>query len=156
MIKQWFTQLTYRERNTLNIGTIMLTSIFIYALLWEPLSIARAQLDNIIVAQKVTLHWMNNAAIEVQETLHPTHIVKHSLLSLIDKSTQGTALNHVHKRIEKKGNSKVRVNFKKVSFTALTRWLGQLYTKHQVQVSTITLERLHELDQVKVRIILKW
>jgi len=62
----WFNQLPPpRERRTLIIGTIALSSIFFYFLLWEALITARTQLENIVASQRSTLRWMNEAAIEV-------------------------------------------------------------------------------------------
>ncbi|RKZ78326.1 MAG: type II secretion system protein M, partial [Candidatus Parabeggiatoa sp. nov. 1] len=80
---------------------------------------------------------------------------KQSLLSMIDKSTRQGALSKTNKRIEPKGEHEVRVNFEDVSFTELMRWLGQLYNQHQVQVSTISVERQPVHDKVKVRLTLK-
>ncbi len=156
-MKQWFKQLAPRERHTLIIGAILLASILVYFLLWEPFIIARTQLVNIVAAQKVTLRWMSNAAVEVQQNLRLSHIAlpKKSLLSLIDKSILRSALNKTHKRIEQKVNGEVRVNFEHVSFTELMRWLEQLYKQYQVEVTTISVERLNEPDKVKVHLILK-
>ncbi|KHD05250.1 hypothetical protein PN36_00030 [Candidatus Thiomargarita nelsonii] len=149
-MKQWFKQLAPRERRTLIIGAVALGGILVYFMLWTPFVTARTQLENIVAAQKATLHWMQTAAFEVQQLRHqspPTH--KASLLSLIDQSTLAQA------RIEPKGDSEVQVNFDEVNFTELMQWLGQLYNQHQVIVRTISIERLDSDDRVKVRLMLK-
>ncbi|MEN8217473.1 MAG: type II secretion system protein M [Pseudomonadota bacterium] len=153
-MKQWFKQLAPRERRAIIYGAVALGSILVYFMLWAPFVTARTQLENIVAAQKATLHWMQAAALEVQQLRHqsrtsPAH--KQSLLSLIDQSTLGKA----RKRIEPKGEREVWVNFEEVSFTELIRWLGQLYNQHQVQISTISIERLDTSDRVKVRLMLK-
>jgi general secretion pathway protein M len=158
----WFKQLPLRERRTLIIGAIALSSILFYFLLWEPLITARTQLENIVASQKSTLQWMNDAAAEVQQLQHrpqttssPSKKPTQSLLSLIDRSTRIGAFRRANKRIEAKGKQEVRVNFEDVSFTDLMRWLGQLYNQHQIQVSTINIEQKHIPDKVKVRLTLK-
>jgi len=153
-MKQWFNQLTPRERRALMIGAVALGGILTYFTLWAPFVTAHTQLENIVAAQKNTLQWMQAAALQVQQLRHqsrtsPAH--KQSLLSLIDQSTLGKA----HKRIEPKGDREIWVNFEQVSFTELMQWLGQLYNQHQVQISTISIERLDTSDRVKVRLILK-
>ncbi len=151
-MKQWFKQLSPRERRTLMIGAVALGGILGYFMLWTPFVTARTQLENIVAAQKATLHWMQTAAFEVQQLRQqspPAH--KASLLSLIDQST----LAQARQRIEPKGDSEVRVNFDEVNFTELMQWLGQLYNQHQVIVRTISIERLDSDDRVKVRLMLK-
>jgi len=64
-MKHWFSQLAPREYRTLIIGIVSLGIIMGYFMLWEPLVIARLQLENVVAAQKNTLHWMNHAAAEV-------------------------------------------------------------------------------------------
>jgi len=156
----WFKQLAPHERRTLMIGTIALSSLLFYFLIWEPFVTARTQLENIVASQKSTLQWMNKAAAEVQQLQHRPQTTSakkpvQSLLNLIDKSTRIGALRNANKQIEAKGKQEVRVNFEEVSFTDLMRWLGQLYNQHQIQVSTMSIEQKHKPDKVKVRLTLK-
>ena len=155
----WFNQLATRERRTLLGGAITLGFILGYFMLWEPFVVARAQLQNIVVAQQVTLNWMHNAKKEIKQLRQQSHAIaartpKQSLFSLIDKSTRRGVLGKINKRIEPKGKREVRVNFKNVSFTELIRWLGQLYNQHQVRINTINIERQPLPDMVKVRLTL--
>lgn len=158
MIKQWFNQLSPRERRVLIIGAIVLGGILMYFRLWEPFVTARAQQENIVAAQKTTLRWMTDAAASVQQLRRQSHTTpakKPSLLGLIDKSTHTGALSKARKQIEPKGELEVRVSFEEVSFTELMQWLGLLYSQHKVQVSTINIEPQPIPDRVKVRLTLK-
>ncbi len=157
----WLNQLAPRERRVLIIGAVTLVIMMGYFMLWEPLVTARAQLENVVAAQKTTLRWMTDAAAEVkqlrlQSNTSPTKTHKPSLLSLIDKSVRTGILAKTNKRIEPKGKQKVQVRFNTVSFTALMRWLGQLYNQHQVEMSQISIERQQAPDQVKVNLTLKY
>ncbi len=157
-MKQWFNQLAPRERRVLIIGAVTLGGILLYFMLWEPFVTTHAQLKNIVAAQKVTLQWMKDAALEIQQLRRHTpssQTSEQSLLGLIDRSIRSGRLDKAHKRIEQKGEREVQVNFEEVSFTELMQWLGQLYNQHQVQVSSISLERLRTPDSVKVRLTLK-
>lgn len=159
-MKQWFNQLTPNERRTIIIGAVTLASLLTYFMVWEPFVTARTQLENLVASQKATLRWMNQAAAEVQQLRNQSQtaaaeINKQSFLSLIDKSTRTGALGKANKRIEPKGEKEVRVDFKEVSFTELMKWLEQLHNQHQVQVSTIRIERLPISDRVKVRLTLE-
>jgi len=161
LIKHWFKQLALRERRALIIGGVALGILMGHFMFIEPLITARALLENIVSAQKNTLRWMNEAAAEVQQLRHdvgnsPTKIRRQSLLSLIDKSTRNGELDKINKRIEPRGEQEVQVRFKAVSFTALMRWLGQLYNQYQVQVNTISLERQPVSDRVRASLTLKY
>ena len=158
MLTQWFSQLTLREHRTLFIGALALGGILGYFVVWVPLLKARDQLENAVFAQQATLLWMQQAAQEVQQLrsnlsspVSPTNQV--SLLSLIEKSTSQNALGKVNKRIEPKSEQEVQVEFAAVSFTELMRWLGELYNQNQIQVSTISLEKILP-GQVKARLTL--
>ncbi|MDM8563821.1 type II secretion system protein M [Candidatus Marithioploca araucensis] len=155
----WLNQLAPRERRVLIIGAVTLVIMMGYFMLWEPLVTARAQLENVVAAQKTTLRWMTDAAAEVKQlrfNTSPTKTHKQSLLNLIDKSIRTGRLAKTNKRIEPKGKQEVQVRFKAVSFTALMRWLGQLYNQHQVEMSQIRIERQQAPDQVKVNLTLKY
>jgi general secretion pathway protein M len=155
----WLNQLAPRERRVLIIGAVTLVIMMGYFMLWEPLITARAQLENVVAAQKTTLRWMTDAAAEVKQlrfNTSPTKTHKQSLLNLIDKSIRTGRLAKTNKRIEPKGKQEVQVRFKAVSFTALMRWLGQLYNQHQVEMSQIRIERQQAPDQVKVNLTLKY
>jgi general secretion pathway protein M len=161
LIKHWFNQLALRERRALIIGVVGLGILMGHFMFIEPLITARALLENIVSAQKNTLRWMKEAAVEVQQLRHdvgksPTKIRRQSLLSLIDKSTRNGELDKINKRIEPRGEKEVQVRFKAVSFAALIRWLGQLYNQYQVQVKTISLERQPVSDQVRASLTLKY
>ncbi len=155
----WLNQLAPRERRVLIIGAVTLVIITGYFMLWEPLITARSQLENVVAAQQTTLRWMTDAAAEVQQlrlqsNTSPTKTHKQSLLTLVDKSIRTGILAKTNKRIEPKGKHKVQVRFKTVSFTALMRWLGQLYNQHQIEMSQIRIERQQAADQVKVNLTL--
>jgi general secretion pathway protein M len=159
-MKNWFNQLASRERRVLIIGIIALAGILFYFMLWEPLIIARAQLEKIVIAQQATLDWMNEAATEIQQLRHNSQAISspnrsQSLLNLIDKSIRTGALSKTNKRIEAKGKQEVRLHFENVSFTELMRWLGQLYNQYQIQINSINIERQSVPDKVKVRLTLK-
>jgi general secretion pathway protein M len=158
-MEQWLNQLTLGERRTILIGTVTLVGILIYFMVWEPFVTARTQLEQIVASEKATLRWMNQAAAQVQQLRNQSQtasapINKQSLLSLIDQSTRTGALSKANKRIQPTGDKQVRVDLNEISFTELMKWLEQLYNQHQIQVSTIRIERLPISDRVKVRLTL--
>jgi len=110
----WLNQLAPRERRVLIIGAVTLVIMMGYFMLWEPLVTARAQLENVVAAQKTTLRWMTDAAAEVKQlrfNTSPTKTHKQSLLNLIDKSIRTGRLAKTNKRIEPKGKQEVQVRF---------------------------------------------
>ncbi len=154
-----FGQLSLRERYVLWLGVVIGTGLFIYALLWNPLVNSRTALDTKIEAQAANLQWMQQAAQEIQQlrSQSATAAVEQSgvsLLTVIDNSNSQKWLATTPKRIEPKTEEEILVEFEQVSFTALMRWLVELYNRYQIQVSAISVERLDANDSVKVRVTL--
>jgi general secretion pathway protein M len=119
----------------------------------------RQQLTNITQSQQKTLNWMQTAAQEIQQLRtqpngSPRPELNQSLFSLIDESLQKTNLQKLDKRIEPRKETEVRVNFDKVGFTDLLKWLADLENQYGVQVLLINIEPLKQPDQVKVRMTL--
>jgi len=157
--KLWFAQLESRERRVLMAGVIALIVIIAYFGAYEPFVKARAQLENIVTAQRATLQWMQNAATEIQQlraqsTISPRTNHPLSLLTVIDQSLRQSPLNSIDKRIEPQGDNSVDIHFEHIHFTALMRWLGQLHNQHFIKVNTISIEKLPSPDTVKIRMTL--
>jgi len=155
----WFTQLESRERRVLISGAIALVIIAGYSIVYEPFVKARAQLENIVTAQQVTLQWMQNASAEIQQlraesSSLPQINTQISLLSLIDQNLRQSPLNKIDKRIDPKGENSVDIYFEHVNFTELMRWLGQLHNQHHIKVNMISIEKLASPDTVKIRMTL--
>jgi len=150
-MQQWFNRLTLSERQTIIIGIIVVMSASIYFLLWEPFVANHKQLKNIVAVQKNNLAWMRTAANEVRQLRNTS--TPQNLLSLVDTSIR--ELNTTDKRIKPKGEQEVLVDFPSISFTKLIEWLAKLYNQHQIQVSTISIERQANSDQVIVKLTLQ-
>ncbi|MCV6639369.1 type II secretion system protein M [Candidatus Albibeggiatoa sp. nov. NOAA] len=148
-----------RERTVLISGAVVLSLLLGYFFVLEPLFVQRQQLTNITQSQQKTLSWMQDAAVQIQQlrnqTTHsPTQALKQSLFSLIDESLQKTNLQKIDKRIEPRKDTEVRVNFDKVAFSELVKWLADLEAEYGVKVLLMTAEPLKQPDQVKVRMTL--
>ncbi|MDY6992714.1 MAG: type II secretion system protein GspM [Pseudomonadota bacterium] len=154
-MKQWLAQLTLRERYALLLAGLALGAGLGYFLLWLPLITAQQQLNTIVTTQQATVHWMQQAALEVKQ--HQTHANSEtpapSLLSLIDESMRQSALSKRLKRIEPHNEDSVAVSFEQIRFSELITWLGQLYNHYHIDVRTLSLERQYP-DTVKVRLTL--
>lgn len=154
-----FGQLSPRERYILFLGIVIGASLFVYAFLWIPLVNSRTTLDTKIIAQEANLQWMQQAAQEIQQLRGQSTTVAAaksavSLLTVIDNSNSQTWLATTPKRIEPKTEEEILVEFEQVSFTALMRWLVELYNRYQIQVGAMSVERLDANDNVKVRVTL--
>lgn len=156
-MKQLFAQLTLRERYALLLAGLALSAGLGYLLLWLPLIKAQQQLNTVVTAQQATVHWMQQAALEVKQRQAATHSDtpdKPSLLSLIDESMRQSALSERSKRIEPHNEDSVVVSFEQIRFSELITWLGRLYNHYHIDVRTLSVERQYP-DTVKARLTLQ-
>ncbi|MEK7991268.1 MAG: type II secretion system protein M [Thiotrichaceae bacterium] len=148
-----------RERIVLIVGGISLSLLLGYFFILDPLLLQRQQLTNMTQSQQKTLDWMQTTAQKIQQlrtqpNSSPHPALNQSLFSLIDESLQKTNLQKLNKRIEPRKETEVRVNFDKVGFTDLLKWLADLENQYGVQALLINIEPLKQPDQVKVRMTL--
>ncbi|WP_353571912.1 type II secretion system protein M [Candidatus Albibeggiatoa sp. nov. BB20] len=148
-----------RERVVLIAGGISLSLLLGYFFVLDPLLLKRQQLINITQSQQKTLSWMQTASQEIQQLRTQPNsssrpVLTQSLFSLIDESLQKTNLQKLNKRIEPRKETEVRVNFDRVAFTDLVKWLADLENQYGVKVLLTNVEPLKQPDHVKIRMTL--
>ncbi len=152
-------QLEPRDQRILLIGSSVLSAILLYFFLWQPFVTEHARLSSQVREQHASYQWMLGAVKEIKAlqaqsgAATPSHNGV-SLLAVVDQSLRNTALNSANKRIEPSGDTQVRVDFTAVAFNDLMQWLTLLHNQHQVQISSLNLERL-SAGQVKASVRLE-
>jgi general secretion pathway protein M len=144
----------------LGVGAIVVAVLLGWALVWYPLTHARADLEKRVARQRIDLAWMRTAATEARELrAQGTHGRAErqgkSLLALADVSARGAGLAGALKRVEPAGGKSVRLNFEVADFDALMNWLDALAKDYGVQATDLSVDKVEGLGLVNARATLE-
>ena len=160
-MKNWWNNLSERERWIVGGGGTLTLLFLLYALVWHPFHTNLLNLRQTVAAQRQDLAWMRQAALEVKRlsaspvTATARQGNPQSLLTLVDQTARAAGLGPVMKRIEPQGEDKLRVQFEQVNFDQLVRWLGSLEQEYGVTSASVSLDRQAEAGRVDARLVLQ-
>jgi general secretion pathway protein M len=160
VIRGWWDRLSPRDRRVLVVGGVLAAALLGWALLWQPLRQARAELAAQVVQQRADLESMRRAAAELRALRgqggfgHADRQGK-SLLALADATARAAGLTGALKRVEPVGPTSVRVSFETASFDVLIDWLERLSRDYGVTVSDFSADRVEGLGLVDARVTLQ-
>lgn len=156
-MKDWWLNLSLREKNTLNLGAIALIMIFIYIFIWSPLTNKVANLRQQIQRDSQLLTWMQSADIQITAagtvTKGPTH--SGSLLSVTQTLINKSALSSQLTQLRQADSDSVQLSFKEVNFDKLILWLGQSSKKEHLSISEFRVTPLSAPGMVSAELILQ-
>jgi general secretion pathway protein M len=160
VIRGWWESLQAREQRMLAAGAVVVAGMLVWALLWYPLSHARADLAARVARQHDDLAWMRQALAEVktlraQGARGRADRQGKSLLALADVSARGAGLAGALKRVEPAGSDSVRVNLEIADFDALVNWLDALARDYGVQAPDFSADKVAGLGLVNARVTLQ-
>jgi general secretion pathway protein M len=159
VIARW-EALAPRDRRVLAAGSLAALVMLAWALLWHPLSLRRAELEQAIDAQRQDLAFVRQGAARIaRERQAGTHSRAQrqgrSLLALADASARGAGLESALRRVEPAGARSVRVGFEGANFDALAAWLEALARDYGIQASDLSADRADGIGRVNARVTLE-
>ncbi len=156
-MKQWWSGLQPRERQTLLLGALALLLLLVYQFVWTPYTDAVTRLEQQVAGERTDLAWMRGAAAEVAR-LRATAPRRpgggQSLLTRVDGAARAAGLGNALKRVQPDGNGGVRVWLKQAPFDRVVAWLDRLGRAEGVTVSELSVERKATAGRVDVRVSL--
>jgi general secretion pathway protein M len=159
-VKDWWANLAERERLLVAAAGAVLALALFYLLAWEPLFKARAELEQAVAAQRNTLRWMQEAAVEVRALKRASGPAalqgrNRSLLSVLDQTaTQAGIRDHIE-RMEPEGQNGVKLWLDDVPFDPLVRWMERLERHYGVHVKRASITPADETGRVDARLTLE-
>lgn len=144
VLRQYWAQLSPRERRFLLAGALATLLLSAYALVWMPFTERLAQLEESVHTQRNTLVWMRQASAEVRvlRGMRPIAGSPQSLLTLSDESAKAHRLSAAIKRVQPDGQHTVRVWLEDALFDDLLRWLDTLAVQHGIRITGFSVERV--------------
>jgi len=157
-MKNWFANLSEREKFLVLGGGAIAVILLLYFLLWLPFSVKIANEQSTLAAQKQLLSWMQPATqqvLELQKTQTKAQKVgAGSLLSTVDRSLKQSALAKFSVQIDQTDNNQVNVQFNSIPFDPLVSWLIEVNKRYHISVQQLSLTSEATIGMVKGQVTL--
>lgn len=160
-IRNWWDTLQDRERHVLSISGLIGGILFIYMVMWSPLSNAVDDRKIQVQSQQQLLQYIHHANATIAQykamgiTVENTSSNANGLLSLVEQTAAAAQLSAHLKQVQQTAKNQLSLTFENVPFDPLLQWLQTLSTTHGVRVSEISATRLPTLGVVNVKMVLR-
>lgn len=158
-IKIRWDNLLDRERQILSIGGVLVGILFIYAVIWSPLSNAVANQKTRLQSQQQLLQYIQNAnrlIAQYKASGIAVHVATTdtNLLSEAQKTLSKQGLSVFLKQVQQPTSNQLSLTFDAVPFDHLMAWLENLTTTRGVKVLQLSATRLPEMGMAEVKVVL--
>lgn len=141
-MKDWWLNLSIREKQTVSIGGILVVIFICYAFIWSPINNATNQLREKIQHDHALLVWMRKVS------QHIASLQKNATQAEPDTtSILGTTQNEINKsafaqhvsQLRQADSNSVQFTLQKVDFDELITWLTSIWKFHNLGVTKLNL-----------------
>lgn len=141
-MRDWWLNLSLREKQVTALGSIAVIFLLLYALIWAPLSYGVDSLREKISHNANLLSFMRETDNEIQ-TLERQGNLAHSsntsLLSTVQSDINNTSFARNITQLQEVENNTVQLKLQKVGFDALMKWLIALCRQHRLVISQMNI-----------------
>lgn len=141
------------ERRAIAIGTLALSPLLAYALLWQPAHVANAKLHTSVPAMRLQAAHLRTQAAEVETLRHhprPAVLDANALKTAIEESTLRHQMRDVITSLDAQQPSSVRITLAAVSFEKWLNWLRGLQQEQHIRAESVGIAALPQAGMVKV------
>lgn len=146
-----------REQKMMFFGGLTITVILFFAFIIFPLQEKVDNAKSNLEYKQSLYQWMQPKvkSLIALKSSKPTNLnqTKTSALIIVERELKQSALSGLPHTIEKKQNDEVQITFDSVPFDEVIRWLGGLSQSFQLQVQSMTVNRLAEEGMVGVNVV---
>jgi type II secretory pathway component PulM len=143
-MKQWWQELSLREKQSVSVGSIAIAIFIIYSWIWSPLDHKITAMRTQIEQNQKLLAWMEaadkqlaNSAKQIQSA--STTSTSKSLLSVAQNQIKQSSLSNQSYRLRQAESDSVQLSFKQVDFDKLITWLSDASRQQNLMVSQLTV-----------------
>jgi general secretion pathway protein M len=158
-LQRWLETLQPRERHIVISGSIMLTVILFYLLLWDPVFTKLNDTRQTVDSQRQLLIWMKQSSQEIQNLqssgnrLAP-QLANQSVSSLVTMSAQSSGVQDFVTKLDST-NDGVEVQLTNADFDRVMTWLNDLQTRYSIQPRKVIIEPQVDPGTINARITLE-
>jgi general secretion pathway protein M len=144
---------TAQERRVITTGSLILTPIIAYFLLWQPAHVADGKLLASVPAMRTQAAHLRSQAIEaesVRHLPHPAVLDANALKAAIEESAVRHQLRNAISSMDALPPNVVRMTFDSVSFELWIKWLRSLQQEQHIRVASTGIAPLPQTGMVKI------
>lgn len=157
-IKNWWGNLLDRERQLITIAGLVVGILFIYGVIWSPLSDAVQDRKTEVTTQEKLLHYLQHVSFTISrlksEGIQVNAASNADLLSLAEQTLSQQELSSYLKQVQQPKQNQIALTFDNVPFDKLMQWLQTLTTSQGVRVTQLSAQRLPVIGTANVKITL--
>jgi general secretion pathway protein M len=159
-MKEWWNNLSLRDKRIASSGIIMIVMIAFYMLIWLPLANKNERLRTEVQHDKQLLIWMQAANQHIQSLkknnlARQNSISSASLLSTLQNSIQQSPLKNKITQLKQSENDSVQLNAQSINFDELISWLIKIWEEQGMSVSQLSIVPQGPIGNVNAEIRLK-
>lgn len=160
MIKTWWQAQSERDRLTLAGGAIVVAILLGWALVWHPIALRRAVLEQDVATRRAELVAVERDSARLAQQHGVAQRARgdragKSLLALADATARETELAGALRQVEPAGARNVKLVFEAASFDALMTWIDTLASAYGVEVTEFSADRADGIGLVNARVTLQ-
>lgn len=157
-MKDWFEGLAPREQMLVALAGVLTVIVVIYLAVWLPLERANARLETRVESQRelvTELRQLRGRVSAPEAGGAATGGDGQSLVVVVDSTVRQRGLGTALKRSQPLDGDSIRVNFENVAFDALVEWLGQLASRHGIEIGAASFSSRAEPGRVDATLTLE-
>lgn len=160
MMRAWWQAQSERDRRTLAIGAIAVALLLGWALVWHPLALHRAALEQEVASRRDDLLAVQRGTAQIAQQHRVGQRARgdragKSLLALADATAREAGLGEAIKHVEPAGARNVKVSFEAANFDALAQWMETLAGGYGVEATELSADRADGVGLVNARVTLQ-
>ncbi len=157
-LKNWWENLLDRERQLITVCGVVVGILFIYGVIWSPLSDAVADRETEVSSQRQLLSYLKKSSVEIQQLkasgIQVNSVGQTDLLSLAEQTISQQGFSDQLKQVKQLKPNQIALTFENVSFDKLVQWIQMLATTQGVRVDTFNATRLPVVGAANVQVTL--
>lgn len=159
-IKEWWQQLTQREKQMVSAGSAVLSLFVLYAGIWSPYLDHLADMRKRIETGTHTLAWMQAAdqrlrKLSVQTAANGKADSPVALMTFLQKQLEQTRLESALSELKQTGGDTVQINFHRVEFDKLIALLMTAVKQKQVTIQQLSVVTSDSPGMVNADVVLQ-
>jgi general secretion pathway protein M len=141
-MKNWWSSLSFSEKQTVSIGVALLLIFLIYEVIFAPLGNHVDALRQKVHSNQALLHWMQDSdarirSLEKNQKQQPRN-TSMSLLSTVQNGINNSAIAQNVTQLQQSENDSVQMKLQKVGFDTFIQWLTAICQQQQLIIIQMT------------------
>jgi type II secretory pathway component PulM len=141
-MKNWWSNLSFREKQTVSMGAALLLIFLIYEIIFAPLSSHVNSLRQKVRSNQALLHWMQDSDARISSLektqKQQTRNTSTSLLSVVQNGINNSAIAQNVTQLQQSENDSVQMKLQKVGFDTFIQWLTAICQQQQLIILQMT------------------